>query len=245
MSKRDRTILAVLGGVVAMAAFWFVVLGPKRAEGKKLDADVAAAQQRLATAQSTAAAGTAAKAEYADNAATVARLGKAVPADDDLPSLLYQLQASAKGAHVDFGAIERGKSDANSAAAAAPAGSATAALPPGAVVGTAGFATLPFSFTFSGSYFSLEHLLDDLHGYVKASGNAVSVRGRLLTVDGFSLTVGDGGISDIAATVTASAYLVPDTTASSGSAAPASPGAGADATTPAAPTSSAITGGAS
>jgi hypothetical protein len=243
MSKRDRTILGVLAGVAVLAAFWFVVLGPKRAEGTKLDGDVAAAQQRLATAQSTAAAGTAAKAGYAEDAATIARLGKAVPTDDDLPSLLYQLQSSAKGAHVDFGALERGKSDAAAAAAAGTTGSATAGLPPGAVVGTAGFATLPFSFTFTGSYFSLEHLLDDLHGYVNASGDAVSVRGRLLTVDGFSLTVGDGGISDIAATVTASAYLVPDTAASSGSTTTTTPGTGT--ATPAGPTSSAITGGAS
>jgi Tfp pilus assembly protein PilO len=240
MSKRDRSILVVLAGVVALAAFWFVVLGPKRAEGKKLDRDIASAQQRLATAQSSAAAGTTAKASYAADAATIARLGKAVPSDDDLPSLLYQLQSSAKSAHADFGALERGKSE---GAAAGATGAATAGLPPGAVVGTAGFATLPFSFTFTGSYFSLEHLLADLRGYVKASGDAVSVRGRLLTVDGFSMKVGDGGASDISATVTASAYLVPDTGASSGSTA-TTPGTGATAT-PAAPTSSAITGGAS
>jgi hypothetical protein len=243
MSKRDRSILAVLGGVAVLAAFWFLVLGPKRAEGEKLDADVAAAQQRLETAQSTVAAGTAAKASYAKDAATIARLGAAVPGDDDLPSLVYELQSSAKGAKVDFGALERAGSD-NAASSAGATGAATAGLPPGAVVGTAGFATLPFSFTFSGSYFSLEHLLDDLHGYVKTSGDAVSVRGRLLTVDGFSLTVGDGGFKDIAAKVTASAYLIPDTAPSSGSTATAAPDAGA-AAAPTAPTSSAITSGAS
>jgi hypothetical protein len=241
MNKRDRSILAVVAGVIALAAFWFVVLGPKRAEGEKLDSDLAAAQQRLATAQGTVAAGTTAKAGYAADAATIARIGKAVPADDDLPSLLYQVQSSAKGADVDFGALERGAADSGANGVASTTG--TAGLPPGAVVGTAGFATLPFSFTFSGSYFSLEHLLDDLHGYVKARGDAVSVRGRLLTVDGFSMNVGDGGLSKISAKVTASAYLVPDTAASSGSAPTTTPGAGAAA--PAAPTSSAITGGAS
>ena len=240
MSTRDRSILAVLAGVIALAAFWFVVLGPKRAEGEKLDSALAAGQQRLATAQGTVAAGTTAKAGYADDSATIARLGKAVPADDDLPSLLYQIQSSAKGADVDFGALERGAANGGANGVASTTG--TAGLPPGAVVGTAGFATLPFSFTFSGSYFSLEHLLDDLHGYVNAHGDAVSVRGRLLTVDGFSLSVG-AGLSKISAKVSASAYLVPDTAASSGSTA-TTPGTGATAT-PAAPTSSAITGGAS
>jgi hypothetical protein len=242
MSKRDRSILAVLAGVIVLAAFWFVALGPKRAERGKLDADAVAAQQRIVTAQGIASAGTAAKAAYPQDASTIARLGKAVPGDDDLPSLLYQVQTSAKGAKVEFGALERGKSDA-APDSAATTGPATAALPPGAVVGSAGFATLPFSFTFTGSYFSLEHLLDDLHGYVKSSGDAVSVRGRLLTVDGFSMIAGQGGLSHIAAKVSASAYLVPDTAASSDSTATTTPGAGA--TTPAAPTSSAITGGAS
>jgi Tfp pilus assembly protein PilO len=241
MSTRDRSILAVLAGVIALAAFWFVVLGPKRAEGEKLDSALAAGQQRLATAQGTVAAGTTAKAGYADDSATIARLGKAVPADDDLPSLLYQIQSSAKGADVDFGALERGAANGGANGVASTTG--TAGLPPGAVVGTAGFATLPFSFTFTGSYFALEHLLDDLHGYVNARGDAVSVRGRLLTVDGFSLSAGDAGLSKISAKVSASAYLVPDTAASSGSTA-TTPGTGATAT-PAAPTSSAITGGAS
>ena len=243
MSKRDRSILIVLAGVIALAAFWFVVLGPKRAEGDKLDADIVAAQQRLTAAEGTVAAGTAAKAAFPHDAATLARVGKAVPADDDLSSLVYQVQASARGAHASFGALERGK--AAESAGATGTGAATTGLPPGAVVGTAGFATLPFSFTFNGSYFSLEHLLDDFHGYVTSNGNAVSVRGRLLTVDGFSLTIGESGLSHITAKVSASAYVVPDAAASSGSTTTPAPGAGSGTATPATPTSSAITSGAS
>jgi len=246
MTTRDRSIVLGVAGIVLLAAFWFVALGPKRSEAKKLDANIASVQQRLQTAQSTVAAGTKAKASFPQDSATVTRLGKAVPADDDMASLLYQVQSSARGAKVAFGALERSGTDAAggaSAGAAAGGTGTTTQLPPGATVGTAGLATLPFSFTFTGSYFGLEHLLGAVHGYVNSSGDTIAVRGRLLTVEGVSLTAGDGDLAHIRAKVSATAYLAPSTGAAGASTATtpgqAAPAAGA------APTSSAITGGAS
>jgi hypothetical protein len=73
-------------------------------------------------------------------------------------------------------------------APADPTQSATAALPPGATVGEAGLNTMPFTFTFQGSFFKLSSFLTKLERYISARRRSVDVRGRLLLVNGISLT---------------------------------------------------------
>jgi hypothetical protein len=84
---------------------------------------------------------------------------------------------------------------------------ATATLPPGAVVGSAGFPTMPFSFVFSGTFFDMERFLGDVQRFVRVDGKDVDVRGRLLSVDGFGLVAGPGGFPNVKASVVATAYL--------------------------------------
>ena len=100
MTTRDRNILVVIGGLAVLAAFWFLAIKPKRAEVQTLTGQIATQQSRLATAQATVSSGLAAKAAYPKDYAAVAQLGKALPADDDLPSLLYQLDAESHGKHI-------------------------------------------------------------------------------------------------------------------------------------------------
>lgn len=226
MTSRDRTILLALALVVVLGGFWFVAVKPKRSEAKALEAQIVTQQQRLQTAQATLATGVKAKAEHRGDQAAIAELGKAVPADDDLASLVYQLDAVADTADVDFRALTRAASNGPSAAAAAApastspasgasgtAASAAASLPPGAVVGTAGLATLPFAFDFSGSFFDLERFLGDVQDFVVSRDGKLAVRGRLLTIDGVSLVPGSKGLSNIHAKLAATAYLAQDTTA--------------------------------
>jgi hypothetical protein len=79
-------------------------------------------------------AGQQARATYSASYATVARLGKAVPTDDDIPSLVYQLDATAEATGVDFrsvklssdasGSGQPGQTAAQAAAATSDQGSA-------------------------------------------------------------------------------------------------------------------------
>jgi Tfp pilus assembly protein PilO len=244
MTARDRKMLAGIALLAILAGFWFLVVKPKRAEVQALGGQIATQQQRLQTAQSTVAAGVAAKAAYPRNYATVAELGKAVPADDDLASLLYQLDAAADGHHIDFSSINRATggsaSTGTSSTTATTSGSSAAALPPGATVGTAGLATLPFTFAFNGSFADLQRFIAGVQGFVRTSDGKVAVRGRLLTVDGVSLVPGANGLSRLTAKIAATAYLAPSTTPASGSGAGSSSGSTAPAAP--APTSSAIAG---
>ncbi|HVE69230.1 MAG TPA: hypothetical protein VNB64_11675 [Solirubrobacteraceae bacterium] len=250
MTQRDRLVVGIVLAVVGLGAFFMLVLKPKREEASRLAAQVTAAQDRVQTARADLVAGQAARATYASNYATVARLGKAVPTDDDIPSLVYQLDSTAEATGVDFrsvkltsGAGSSAAAPANAAAAAAatsdqasakdgeskdgeakdpaqpttgtpasPAAatqSATAALPPGAVVGQAGLNTMPFTFAFEGSFFKLSDFLTKIERYIKPTRESVRVRGRLLLVDGISLTAAGDGFPKMKASIAATAYLLP------------------------------------
>jgi Tfp pilus assembly protein PilO len=102
VTARDRTVLIVVGFLAVLGGFWFLAISPKRKDSADVEQQVAAAQSRLDTAQASASSAEAAKAKYSTDYATVARLGKAVPVDDDMPSLVYQLEQTAKANKVDF-----------------------------------------------------------------------------------------------------------------------------------------------
>ena len=122
MTARDRTVIAVVG---LLAAFWFMGLSPKRAKIAKLDKEITTAQTSVQTAEQEKAQFAQAQVQFPALYASVARLGKAVPADDDVPSLLVQLNHAASQSGVDFRSIEL-KVDQNSQQTAAPAASASA-----------------------------------------------------------------------------------------------------------------------
>ncbi len=259
MTQRDRIVVMVVIAVVALGGFWMFGLKPKRKEASDLGQKLEQAHQRVDAAHAEVTAGEAARTVYARNYSTVARLGKAVPVDDDVPSLVYQLDSTAKETGVDFrtvklssgsgaaavpptsaaqgaaatqdsaqskGGSQDGKDAGVNAAAAngsqppaagAPAAgapadptqSATAALPPGATVGEAGLNTMPFTFTFQGSFFKLSSFLTKLERYISARRRSVDVRGRLLLVNGISLTAAATGFPAMKASIAAQAYLLP------------------------------------
>ncbi len=267
MTARDRIVIIVVGAVVGLAAFWFLALAPKREEAKSIRDKVAQEQSRLQTARQAADAAEAARRRYDSDYATVARLGKAVPSEDETATLVYQLETAARKAHVDFrsiklessgsptqtnstpagtaaaaGAAEGNKpADPNAAPAAgaapvAPVAAAAATLPPGASVGPAGFPTMPFSFTFEGTFFNMERFLREVDRFTRTLNNQITVNGRLLTVDGVGLVAGRGGFPRVKASVRATAYLLPADQGLTAGATPAAPGATAGATTTASAT---------
>lgn len=228
MTARDRTIIVVVLVAAALGGFWFVALAPKRSEAADLKTQVQVASQKLADAQQQVTQARQAKARYDDDYAQVAKLGKAVPKNDALPSLLYQLQAAAHAAKIDFTSLEAaadasqassagaatvttkpatGSSTASGSSAAPATQSGTAGLPPGATVGSAGFPTMPFSFVFNGSFLDMQRFLRDVQRFVRVDGEHVDARGRLLSIDGFALSAGPAGFPDVTASITATAFL--------------------------------------
>ncbi|MFL5817915.1 MAG: type II secretion system protein GspM [Conexibacter sp.] len=219
MTGRDRTLIAVVAAALVVAAAWFLVLAPQRQEASQLSEEVATQRGALTQAQADAAAGLAAKRGYDRAYTTVARLGAAVPEDDNVPSLLLQVERAAQGSHIDFRELKGGEASAAAAPAppapapvtpGAPATQATTAtLPPGAAVGAAGFPTMPFSFTFTGDFFRMSDFIGRLERFLVVRNRRLLVHGRFMTIDGIALTAAPQGFPRIQANVAATTYLLP------------------------------------
>jgi Tfp pilus assembly protein PilO len=208
VSANNRIIAAVVALVAAAGAFYMFALKPQRQEAADLQGKISTKQGELDAARALLASNTQAREQYREAYAAVVRLGKAVPADDDVKSLMVQLDSAAKSAKVDFRSI-----DVTAGASAAPtsnsAGAAAAVqLPPGATVGPAGFPVMPFSFAFTGSFFDLNDFFKKINKMVQAKGDKLRVDGRLLTLDGLQLQPDSAGFPHIRATVNATSYLV-------------------------------------
>lgn len=115
MTNRDRLVVAIVSVLVLCALAWFGLVQPKRGDASKLSGQIKSAQSQLDSAQAEVAQAKSAKATYAVDYTTVARLGEAVPADDNTGSLIYQLQSAANAAGVDFRVLQL-----NSSGASAP-----------------------------------------------------------------------------------------------------------------------------
>jgi type II secretory pathway pseudopilin PulG len=241
VTARDRTVLIVVAGLAALAAVWFLALAPKRHEASDLSAQIVVAQTRLDTANAAVAQASAARDKYASDYTTVARLGKAVPVSDDVPSLLYQLESTAHQHGIDFRTmdlvasgstpstpqtnVQAAVASANGTTPAAATSAAVSVLPPGASVGAAGFPTMPFTFGFNGKFFDMQRFVRSLDGLtaVTSKDGQISVKGRLLTIDAFALKAAPQGFPRISATINATAYLLPAAEGLTGGASAASP----------------------
>jgi hypothetical protein len=257
---RRNSILLVAVALAAMAgAYWMLILSPKHDEAAALGTQITAKQTALAAAQDELATYEKARDAYKANYSQVARLGKAVPADDDVRSLLVQLNSAAKSTKVDFRKITLGGS--GGAAPGSPGGPAAPAAgsatpPPGsATVGSAGFSTMPFSFAFNGSFNGLGDFFNKLDRFVKVNSNGLDVTGRLLLVNSITLQPDTTkGFPLLSAEVSANSYLLPPAqglleqataeglAAADGSTPPAADGSTPAATPPATTTTATVTG---
>ena len=226
---RNKMLLPVVALVAIAGAFWFLALAPKREEIVKLDADIAAKQGELEQSKSQVASFAQAKGNYRANYAKLASLGKAVPSDDDVRSLIVQLDDAASRSNVDFTALNVGGSGSSEPAAATAPGAETAsgtdAPPPGTVpVGSAGFSAMPFTLSFKGTYANLSKFFTRLERFVTVQNNKIDVTGRLLLLGSINVTPQpsqNGKAGELVADVGAASYLVPPATGVAGAATPA------------------------
>ncbi|MDA0166454.1 hypothetical protein OM076_39685 [Solirubrobacter ginsenosidimutans] len=210
MSRTFRILIVVVVTALAGGGYFKLVLAPKRQQADALALQVATKQQELAQTQALIATYKGARDAYKENYATVVRLGKAVPTDDDTRSLLVQLDTSAKRSGVAFDTIN--VTAASSAGTPTAGTAAPVKVTPGAV-NVGAFSAQPFSFSFRGDFQTLGNLFARLDQFVTLKGDAINVRGRLMHLETISLTPGGKGWPTLVADVKASAYIVPETTA--------------------------------
>lgn len=227
MTGRDRLVVIVLSSLAVLAAVWLLLVAPERKQAARLQTQVNASSAQLATAEGQLATARSAQSRYAAAYASLVRLGKAVPASEEVPALIYELARATNQKNVDFTSIATGVAGSASSAAAAVTAAATT-----------GLTQMPFTFVFSGSYLGLYHLFQQLNSFTTrtASGD-LQVNGRMLTIQSVKLApnsaAGSPGVSasQLTATITATAYVLAAPQGLTAGATPTSPSGTGSATT--------------
>jgi Tfp pilus assembly protein PilO len=125
LSDRDRKILLAIVPILAVVACWFLLLAPKREEAASAGKELAQQEERRDAARAAADAATSAKSDFSADYSDVVRLGKAIPAQVDMPGVLVQLDAAAAGTGIRFTKISTGDRQ----VVGAPAGAAAPPAP--------------------------------------------------------------------------------------------------------------------
>lgn len=108
----------------------------------------------------------------------------------------------------------------------APATEAGAAnLPIGATVGSGNLGVMPYSLSFSGNYFQIADFLQGLDNLIHTRGSTVAANGRLMTIDGFSLSdpAGLGPNPQLKVTVAVTSFVTPSSQGLTAGASPSGP----------------------
>jgi Tfp pilus assembly protein PilO len=210
MTRQNQILLSVVALGAAIAAFYFMVLSPKREEIAALDTKVAAQEAEVEQARLTLAGYEDAKATYKRNYATLARLGKAVPGDDDVRSLMVQLEGTADRSGVTFENIELGTGVGGDTTETATTADGELASAPGSIPVAGGvLSAMPFNFSFTGSYFDLNSFFGRLEHFVRAKNAKLESTGRLLRLESVTIAPSALGFPDMQAQISAATYLVP------------------------------------
>jgi hypothetical protein len=232
MTARDRMVVLVIAALAVVAAVWMLAVAPEREKASKLGGELSNAQTQLSSAESQVNAARTAEASYPTEYASLVNLGKAVPTDQEVPSLIVQLANASGEKQVEFSSITSGSSGS--------ASSSSASATPAAA--SAGFTAMPFTFVFSGSFFDLYKLFQQINRFtLRTSSGSLQVSGRLLTIQSVKLSPATtaehagGGSQLLSGTITATAYVLPAGQGLTSGASPASPGATTPASTGTAP----------
>ena len=194
MSESTKTALAVVAVVVMAAAFWMLLLGPKRDKAGELGEQVTQIQSEVASERAVAQSSLAAKKNFTKNYAELVQLGKSVPAEAATPSLLVQLNGVSDNAKTDFQGITGAGAAEGSEEPASPEGE-SALIPIGATAGPAGLLAMPYQLQFEGGFFQVANFIEGIDSLVETKNGVVDAKGRLITIDGFNLAPlgGEGG----------------------------------------------------
>lgn len=242
MTSTNRAIAAMLVVAALGVAFWMMLLSPKRDEARELGVQVEDLRAFLTQHEAEVAEGEAARGEFPTDYQRLVVLGKAVPGDDDVASLLVQLNRISDGADGTFRDIQLAPASGSepavapsSASEGAPASAtevAASLLPLGAAVGPAGLAVMPYDVTFEGNFFEIADFIRGLDSLVKTNEQEVEVDGRLLTIDAFSLEADPKvGFPALQASFALTSYLTPPSEGLTGGATETAPPAATPAAT--------------
>jgi hypothetical protein len=191
MNETTKTALAVCAVVALAAAFWLLLLAPKREKAAELSKRANAISAEVGSEQQRAAEALTAKEDFPRDYQRLIILGKAVPAEAATPSLLVQLDGVSALSRTVFTSIEQGEGG-EATESTEGAETSAALLPLGSSVGPAGFSKMPYKLKFDGYLFNIAGFIRRLDSLVQTKDGFVDSKGRLVTIDGFNLRPAEG-----------------------------------------------------
>ena len=209
MTSRDRLMLMGIVALAVLVGGWLTTVAPERKRAAKLSAEVQAAHQQVASAESQADSAVSARDQYSAAYASLVSLGQAVPSTPETPALIFTLDRATHRRDVQFTSISTGTGGS--------AASSSSATPTGASA-PATFTQMPFTFVFNGSFVDLYKLMSQLEGFTaQTPGGALHVNGRLLTINDVNLAPSTSAAqsgskskaTELTGTVDATAYVLP------------------------------------
>lgn len=182
-SPKGKIGAVALGGLLVLAALWFLLVAPQRSQAAKLDGEVATARAELVVRRQAAAnPSTAISVRPAD----LFRLTKALPDETDMPGILLDLNRLALNNDLVF----------------------TAVTPQGQVLGT-GYLKQPLSVRVQGRFADVSQFLGEMRKLVTVRRGRLDARGRLYSVAQVDLGAPEGGVAKfpiVSAKVLVNAY---------------------------------------
>jgi hypothetical protein len=173
--------LIVAGGLLALAAGYFLLIGPQRSNASDLAQQVEAADAKLAA---DSAARAAAKRVEPIRVADLFRLSKAMPDRADMSGVLLELNRVAADSGITFESIS-----------------------PQTSVPVSGYQAVPIQLTFKGNFYNLSDFLYRLRTLVGVADGRLAASGRLFAVDTLDFSQAQEGFPEIAATLVVDAFV--------------------------------------
>ncbi|MCU1589868.1 MAG: hypothetical protein JWP11_1124 [Frankiales bacterium] len=172
MDKMKQWVaLTALGALAIMAAGWFLLVSPKKAEATALQEQTASQLSANSELETQLTVLRAQAKELPKKQAALAKVAAKIPSNPSLPSLVRSLTAASTSAGVDFVSVTPGAPAAAVApAAAAPAAPAAGtAAPAAASTSSAGqLLSIPVAINVVGDYFEVEQFIANLENLPRA-----------------------------------------------------------------------------
>jgi hypothetical protein len=180
--------LGMLGAglLIVLVVGWFAVVAPKRSEASKLQEQIDTTHGQIVAAR-----GAGAKQASTIRVADLFELSRAMPNQVDIPNVLLQLSDLAAETGVSFESIS-----------------------PHDPVPLTGYEQIGIDLVFEGHFYDLSDFLYRLRSLVSVHDGVLAATGRLFSVDSISFDQGDLLFPQVKATLTVSAYVFGDGTAS-------------------------------
>ena len=175
LSTPNRKALALaLACVVAAAAAWFLLIGPKRSEAARLDSQIADANSALVAARAASRAAQ----QQSDDLAPLFLLARAMPDQTDMAGTIVELNRMSRRSGLTLTSITP-----------TPQTDATSTD------------VVPVQVAFTGPFGGVSTFLRRLREQVRLSSKgALAVGGRLYTVQSFELAEGPDGLPQLSVT---------------------------------------------